>query len=83
MEKSKARPLFAFILPLFYVAWTIYPIAYIIPVIATNNTELLGVGLVLQQGLYTVADVTSKIIYGVLLTLVATILSKEQGFEEL
>ena len=82
MKNSKALPLFGFILPLFYVAWTIYPVAYIVPVIAANNVDLLGLGLVLQQGLYTVADVSSKIVYGVLLTIVATILSKEQGFKE-
>ncbi|MGM0436540.1 MAG: bacteriorhodopsin [Bacillota bacterium] len=82
MEGSSAKPLFAFILPLFYVAWTIYPVAYIVPVIATNNADLLGLGLVLQQAIYTIADIASKIIYGVILTIVATILSREQGFKE-
>lgn len=82
MKTSSALPLFSFILPLFYVAWTIYPVAYIIPVISANNADLLGIGLVLQQAIYTVADISSKIIYGVILTIVATRLSKEQGFKE-
>lgn len=82
MQNSSAKPLFAFILPLFYVAWTIYPVAYIVPVIAAGNEELLGLGLVLQQAIYTVADISSKIIYGVILSIVATKLSKEQGFKE-
>jgi hypothetical protein len=44
-----------------------------------NNFEL---AIASQQVLYTIADVSSKVIYGVILTIVSTILSKEEGFEE-
>jgi hypothetical protein len=45
--------------------------------------EQLGYGTAIasQQVLYTIADISSKVIYGVLLNIVSTILSKEQGFE--
>jgi len=77
MVGSKALPLFAFILPLFYVAWTIYPIAYLMPL--WNN---FGLAIVSQQILYTVADISSKVIYGVILQIVSSILSTEQGYKE-
>ena len=77
LKKSSSLGLFSFILPLFYVSWTIYPIAYVMPLL--ENFEL---AIVSQQVLYTIADVSSKVIYGVILTIVSTILSKEEGFEE-
>lgn len=77
MKGSKAEPLFAAILPLFYVAWTIYPIAYIMPIFEAN----LALAIVAQQVLYTIADVTSKIFYGVMLNVSSTRLSIEQGYE--
>jgi bacteriorhodopsin len=77
MKGSKALPLFAFILPLFYVSWTIYPIAYIMPL--WSNFEL---AIVSQQVLYTIADVSSKVVYGVILQIVSSMLSEEQGFKE-
>jgi bacteriorhodopsin len=79
MKKSKARPIFEFILPLFYVAWTIYPVAYVMPAFI----EQLGYGAAIasQQVLYTIADISSKVVYGVLLNIASTILSKEQGYE--
>jgi bacteriorhodopsin len=79
MKKSKARPIFEFILPLFYVAWTIYPVAYVMPAFI----EQLGYGAAIasQQVLYTIADIASKVVYGVLLNIASTILSNEQGYE--
>jgi bacteriorhodopsin len=79
MKKSKARPIFEFILPLFYVAWTIYPVAYVAP--ALIDTLGYGAAIASQQVLYTIADISSKVIYGVLLNISSTILSREQGFE--
>lgn len=80
MKGSKGQAIFAFILPLFYVAWTIYPVAYVMPLFS----EQLGFGLAVasQQVLYTIADVASKVIYGVLLNIVSTILSEEEGFKQ-
>ena len=76
LAKSKALPLFSVLLPLFYVSWTLYPLAYIMPVLPFEF------GIVAQQVIYTIADVASKVIYGVILTLVGTMMSAEAGFEE-
>lgn len=78
MKKSKAVPVFSFILPLFYVSWTIYPLAYVMP--AFIGPLGFGGAIASQQVLYTVADIASKIVYGVLLNIASTILSKEEGF---
>jgi len=63
---------------LFLIAWTIYPIAYIMPAILPTAD-----GVVLRQAIYTVADITSKVIYGVLVTKVAVDLSKAEGWTSL
>jgi bacteriorhodopsin len=67
----------------FLFSWFLYPGAYLMP-------HLLGVegaffnesGVVGRQMTYTVADVCSKVIYGVLLTNVAQIISKSEGYLE-
>jgi hypothetical protein len=79
MKGSKAVGLFAAILPLFYISWTIYPVAYVIPLFI--DTLGWGTSIMVQQVLYTVADITSKIFYGVMLNTASTILSNEQGFK--
>ncbi|MCU0548212.1 MAG: bacteriorhodopsin-like [Leptolyngbya sp. Prado105] len=56
------RGVFWFIL----VTWTLYPIAYLIPAIAPTAW-----GAVTRQILYTVADITSKVIYGAILSYIA------------
>jgi bacteriorhodopsin len=60
---------FKFIKPWFYVTWTIYPIAYLMPglfgLIGLDSTLVVS-----QQVLYTIADETSKIIYGIMLNTV-------------
>ncbi|RZT00045.1 bacteriorhodopsin [Aquimarina brevivitae] len=66
---------------LFLISWFLYPGAYLMP-------HLLGVeggffnesGVVGRQMTYTIADVCSKVIYGVLLGNVAKILSQEDGY---
>jgi bacteriorhodopsin len=67
---------------LFLISWMLYPGAYLMP-------HLLGIeggffneaGVVGRQITYTVADISSKVIYGVLLTNVAVILSKHEGYQ--
>ncbi|WP_116105092.1 bacteriorhodopsin [Lewinella sp. IMCC34191] len=67
---------------IFLVSWFLYPGAYLMP-------HLLGIeggffnetGIVARQMTYTVADITSKVIYGILLTQLAQILSREQGYD--
>jgi len=68
---------------LFFISWMLYPGAYLMP-------HLLGIeggffneaGVVGRQMTYTVADVASKVIYGVMLTQVAQIMSKSEGYVE-
>ncbi|MFP4187568.1 MAG: bacteriorhodopsin [Acholeplasmataceae bacterium] len=79
---SKAQGLFAVIRPLFYIAWTIYPVAYVMPLFADLELLNFGSSIVSQQVLYTVADISSKVVYGVILQIVSTILSREQGYQE-
>jgi len=67
---------------LFLISWMLYPGAYLMP-------HLLGIkgglynesGVVGRQITYTIADICSKVIYGVLLTNVAEILSKQEGYK--
>ena len=61
---------------IFVVFWTLYPVAYIIPaVMATAD------GVVIRQFVFTIADIVSKVIYGVLITKVAVDLSKSEGYQ--
>lgn len=61
---------------LFVISWMLYPGGYLMPVLI-NSEE----GVVVRQIIYTVADISSKVIYGVLLTQVAQIRSKVEGFD--
>merc|ERR1719170_62910 len=48
---------------IFIIFWTIYPISYFMPVISYTAN-----GVVIRQFIYTIADVVSKVIYGIILT---------------
>ena len=74
------RRLFGAILPLFYVSWWLYPVAYAAPILMSVgfSYELTIVG---QQIIYTVADIASKIIYGVMLTVTASMLSEKSALQ--
>ena len=81
IKGSKLVGVFTFIKPWFYITWTIYPIAYIMPILF--GVEGLGSFVVVsQQVLYTIADITSKVVYGIMLNTVSTFLSTEAKFEE-
>jgi len=68
---------------LFLISWMLYPGAYLMPHLAGLEGGLFNEsGVVGRQITYTIADVCSKVIYGVLLTYTATILSKSEGYEE-
>ncbi|MGB5981941.1 MAG: bacteriorhodopsin [Nonlabens sp.] len=56
-------------------AWTLYPIAYLIPWFM-NSAD----GVVLRQLLFTIADVSSKAIYGLMITYIAIKQSAAQGY---
>ncbi|PAX08977.1 bacteriorhodopsin [Sphingomonas lenta] len=57
-------------------SWTLYPFAYGVPAVWAN-----GNGMVARQMLFTVADITSKLIFGVVLGRVARLRSKQLGWE--
>lgn len=64
----------------FLISWMLYPGAYLAPLIGglESSPDWAVVG---RQTTYTVADIVSKIVYGVLLSNVATIRSKAEGYE--
>ncbi len=73
------RALFGAILPLFYVSWWLYPLAYAAPIFMQFGASY-EVTIVSQQVIYTVADIASKIVYGVMLSATAAMLSEKKGF---
>lgn len=75
------RKLFGAILPLFYISWWLYPIAYAAPALMNAGVSY-ELTIVSQQVIYTIADIASKVIYGIMLTATATMLSQQQGFQE-
>ena len=72
---SQARGLLKGIAILLLGSWTLYPVAAICPWLSFDQYGVLA-----RQILFTVADVTSKVIYGVLLGYAATIRSAAEGF---
>lgn len=60
---------------LLILSWTLYPIAYLMPWLSPTPN-----GMVARQILYTVADISSKVIYGVMLSQLATKLSALEGY---
>lgn len=62
---------------LFLISWMLYPGAYLMPYLGLFNEA----GVVGRHMTYTIADVSSKVIYGIFLTLTAQVLSKAEGYE--
>ncbi len=69
---------------LFLISWFLYPGAYLMPYLTGGEGTWLWSesGIVGRQMTYTVADVCSKLIYGVLLGNLAMVLSKKKYVEE-
>jgi bacteriorhodopsin len=69
--------------PLFLISWMLYPGAYLMPYLFDFSlTPVLSEAAVVARHMtYTVADVASKVIYGVFLTLAATEMSKAEGYD--
>lgn len=78
---AKAQKALGSIWVLFLISWMLYPGAYLMPHLLGIEGGLFNeAGVVGRQITYTVADVSSKVIYGVLLTVVAQSLSKADGY---
>lgn len=66
---------------LFLISWMLYPGAYLMPHLAGIEGAFFNeTGVVARQITYTIADVSSKVIYGILLTIVAQHISKAEGY---
>lgn len=63
---------------IFLISWMLYPGAYLMPYLGLFNEA----GVVGRHITYTVADVASKVIYGIFLTLTAQVLSKADGYQD-
>ena len=61
---------------LFIFSWMLYPGAYLMPLYMNSEAGVVG-----RQMSYTIADVLSKVIYGVMLTQVAKIRSDEENYQ--
>ena len=60
---------------LFVVMWLLYPIAYAMPLLSWTSDAV-----VLRQVLFTIADIGSKVIYGILLLQVAIARSQKEKY---
>jgi len=66
---------------LILIAWTLYPLAYLMPFFWQLFPELGAWSVVIRQFLYTMADVFSKVVYGILLTSIAQTRSAADRYE--
>jgi bacteriorhodopsin len=82
---AKAATYLGQIWVLFLVSWMLYPGAYLMPYLFSMSLDptagLTETAVVARHITYTIADVSSKVIYGILLTLTAQELSKAEGFD--
>ena len=66
---------------LFLFSWFLYPGAYLMPhLLGVEGAFYNETGVVARQMTYTIADVTSKVVYGVLLGNLAQTLSRAEGY---
>jgi bacteriorhodopsin len=80
---ARAQKTLGAIWTLFLVSWMLYPGAYLMPhLLGLEGPMFSETGVVGRQITYTIADVSSKVVYGVLLTVVAQIMSKKEGYVE-
>jgi bacteriorhodopsin len=73
---AEAEAEFRRIWVLILVSWTLYPIAYLVPAFWADS-----LGMVARQSIYSVADITSKLIFGVMLGRAARFRSAHEGWE--
>ncbi len=74
---------------LFLISWMLYPGAYLAPLLLDTAATLTNpaqpgsaseFAVVGRQITFTIADVSSKVVYGIFLTIVAQIRSEEEGY---
>lgn len=80
---TKGQKILSNIWKLFLVSWFLYPGAYLMPYLAGLDGYFYSEdGVMARQLVYTIADVCSKVIYGVLLGNLALILSNKSEIVE-
>lgn len=79
---EKAKKYLNQIWGLFIISWMLYPGAYLMPYLYSFSAEpaLTETAVVARHITYTAADICSKVIYGILLGLVALEMSKAEGY---
>ncbi len=80
---AKAQKYLGYIWTLFFFSWMLYPGAYLMPYLFSLSAEpaMSEMAVVARHITYTVADVASKVIYGIFLTLAAQEMSKAEGYD--
>lgn len=80
---AQAQKYLGTIWKLFLFSWMLYPGAYLMPYLFSFSMDpaLTETAVVARHITYTIADVSSKVIYGILLTLVAQEMSKAEGYD--
>lgn len=79
---EKAKSYLGAIWIIFVVSWMLYPLAYLMPyVFGITEAALSEWAVVARHVTFTVADIASKVVYGILLALTAQELSKANGYD--
>ncbi len=88
---ANAQNMFRSIWWLFLISWMLYPGAYLAPLVLDGAATLFNpagvstvseIGVVGRQITYTIADIVSKVFYGVMLTVAAQYRSDAEGYVE-
>ncbi|MFU8811639.1 MAG: bacteriorhodopsin [Balneolaceae bacterium] len=80
---AEAQKYLGSIWTLFLFTWMLYPGAYLMPYLFSFSLEpaMSETAVVARHMTYTIADVGSKVVYGILLTLAAQAMSKAEGYD--
>jgi bacteriorhodopsin len=76
---AEAAKVMRYVRYLFMFSWNLYIVAYIVPMLGDFGQSASGA--VTRTYIFTIADVLSKIVYGVLLGRIATLRSVAEGYE--
>jgi bacteriorhodopsin len=76
---AEAAQVMRYVRYLFLFSWNLYIVAYIVPMLGDFGQSASGA--VTRTYIFTIADVLSKIVYGVLLGRIATLRSVAEGYE--
>jgi len=81
-QPEEARPLINLARIVILVTWSFYPIAYVIGALGAGEDGLSSGAVVGLQVGYTIADITAKAGFGVVIYLIARRKSEIEGFDE-